>query len=72
MKELDHPNVVRALDVFNTKSDVCIVMKYFSNGTVLNFIMQRPDEVVKYMEKWVAQLVSAVNYLHRRGILHRD
>ena len=39
MKGLDHPNVVRALDVFNTKQDVCIVMKYFKNGTVLNFIL---------------------------------
>ncbi|MBA2286844.1 MAG: serine/threonine protein kinase [Ktedonobacteraceae bacterium] len=69
---LEHPNILLIYDVGATKNGVpYLVMPYISGGTLADRMKQGPftlDEIGAYL----AQIGSALDYAHQRGIIHRD
>ncbi|XP_023312990.1 testis-specific serine/threonine-protein kinase 3-like [Anoplophora glabripennis] len=72
VKGLRHPNLIRFLQAIETTHRVYIVMEYAENGSLLDII--RKDQYIDEprARKWFKQLVSAVEYCHERGVVHRD
>ena len=77
LKEIDHPNIIKLCEVKETTQFYYLVME-FCNGGGLSSCLEEykkknrkpfPEEVVQYLMK---QIVSGINYLHKRHILHRD
>ncbi len=69
---LSHPNVVRLVEICKTTDVYCLVMEYVSGGTLFEYVQSRgrlPEEEAGVLCK---QLVSAIAYLHKMRILHRD
>ncbi|KAJ3119735.1 hypothetical protein HK098_005201 [Nowakowskiella sp. JEL0407] len=71
MKKLDHPNVVKLIEVIETEWYIGIVMDYVPSGDLFDFICKGKMKE-KDAAKLFAQIVSAVFYLHSQGIAHRD
>ncbi|NXN22450.1 PASK kinase, partial [Nycticryphes semicollaris] len=71
--KLQHPNIIKVLDVFENANFFQLVMEKHGFGLDLfTFIDNQPnldEPLVSYIFR---QLVSAVGYLHCRNILHRD
>ena len=72
LASLRHPNIVEVIDVFDENGTSYMVMP-FIEGKSLQGIVEKngpltPPEAVNYM----AQITSAVDYIHQRHILHRD
>ncbi|XP_009948578.1 PREDICTED: PAS domain-containing serine/threonine-protein kinase, partial [Leptosomus discolor] len=71
--KLQHPRIIKVLDVFENKHFFQLVMEKHGPGLDLfTFIDNQPnldEPLVSYIFR---QLVSAVGYLHGRNILHRD
>lgn len=69
---LDHPNIVRVIDIGIEADDHYIVLDYVSGGTLREYIEKNgllpPVEALKI----AAQLANAVEYAHQQGIIHRD
>jgi len=67
LKSLDHPNIVRAIETFEFKNQIGIVMELCSGG---NLYTRDPytEEQARHI---VRNLTSAVAYMHRCGIIHR-
>ena len=72
MARLDHPNIIRIYDVFSEGDANYIAMEYFpgeSLGKIL-YIQSKLDQNISiYIVK---QLVDALAYAHKQGIVHRD
>ena len=76
MKRLRHKNLVRLFTVIEdeVQQQVHLVMQYIENGPIAELSRQGTctplpvDDVVHYM----VQVSSGLDYLHKRGILHRD
>ena len=72
LKTLDHPNLPRFYEFFEDHLNYYIVMEYCQGGDLFRKI----TEVTKFEESQAAeimsQILSGVNYLHSKGILHRD
>ncbi|KAF7692598.1 hypothetical protein HF521_010208 [Silurus meridionalis] len=70
---LDHPNIVKVLEVFENENFFQMVMEKHGDGIDLfEFIDMQPrldEPLASYIFR---QLVSAVTYLRKKGILHRD
>ncbi|MGM0455699.1 MAG: serine/threonine protein kinase [Cyanobacteriota bacterium] len=67
-----HPNLPRVLDLFEEQGQPFLVLDYIS-GTSLTDIVQSqgrrsPQATLTYLQ----QLATAVEALHRQGLLHRD
>ncbi|XP_039176527.1 PAS domain-containing serine/threonine-protein kinase isoform X2 [Crotalus tigris] len=73
LKKLQHPNIIEVLDIFENQQFFQLVMEKHGTGLDLfTFIDNQPDLDEPLASYIFRQLVSAVNYLRSRNILHRD
>mmetsp|Transcript_6481 Transcript_6481/g.24087 ORF Transcript_6481/g.24087 Transcript_6481/m.24087 type:complete len:230 (-) Transcript_6481:12-701(-) len=74
MQRLRHPNVVQFLDSFETNSYIYVVMEYVENGSLAHMI--KPQQFGKLSEglaaKYTYEILLGLQYLHSKGIIHRD
>ena len=69
MKSLSHPNIVRLYDITQTRNHVYMIMEYCNGGDLSNYIQRRSN---KYDQRYFHQILVAFEYLHSKGIIHRD
>lgn len=68
-----HPNIVNLLHSFETESHIYLVLEFCSNGDLYEAIrVGRGPLETEHVRSFMLQLVSAIKYLHARGIYHRD
>ncbi len=67
---LDHPNIVR----YEAHGNDYVVLDYVDGRTLREAIDHEPQYFAtrKNMDKLIGQLLSAVGYLHNRGVVHLD
>ena len=68
---LDHPNVVKVTDFITENDHVAYVMEYI-NGKSLREILNEKRLTDAEIENYLNQMVVALNYIHKEGIVHRD
>lgn len=68
LRRLDHPNIVRAYDTFEDAKQLCIVMELCSGGDLSTRLPYTEDEALHITKS----LLSAVAFMHERGVVHRD
>ncbi len=68
---LDHPNVVKVTDFISENEHVAYVMEYI-NGKSLRELLNAKRLTDVEIENYLNQMVLALNYIHKEGIVHRD
>ena len=77
LKEVHHPNIIKLIEVHETSTHYYLVMELCNGGGLSDCLEEYkkknkkafPEETVQYLMR---QIVSAINYLHKKSILHRD
>lgn len=69
---LHHPNIVEVIDIFDENNTSYMVMTFIEGRTLQSIVdtkgpLSYPDAV-----NYMAQVTSAVEYIHQHNILHRD
>lgn len=74
MCQLDHPNIVRLEEVYESQSEIYLVQELCLGGELFDRLDEQPDYHYTEAEcaRLVKQMLCAVRYLHSRGIIHRD
>jgi calcium-dependent protein kinase len=74
MCQLDHPNIVRLEEVYESHSEIYLVQELCLGGELFDRLDEQPDYHYTEAEcaRLVKQMLSAVRYLHSKGIIHRD
>lgn len=69
-----HENVIRLYDVFCVDNELFIITELGRGGDLFHLLTTHPKHGVTeaYAAKTVAQMLSAVAFLHSRSICHRD
>lgn len=74
MCQLDHPNIVRLEEVYESHTEIYLVQELCLGGELFDRLDEQPD--YHYTEgecaRLVKQMMCAVRYLHSKGIIHRD
>lgn len=70
--EMDHPHIARLLGVYETAEDVALVVEYVAGGQVMDRIIEQGMYTEKEAAETIYQILQAVNYLHKHGVMHRD
>ncbi|XP_008107814.2 NUAK family SNF1-like kinase 2 [Anolis carolinensis] len=72
MSSLNHPHIIAVHEVFENNSKIVIVMEYASKGDLYDYIAERQRLTEQEARHFFRQVVSAVYYCHKNGIVHRD
>jgi hypothetical protein len=73
MCQLDHPSIVRLEEVYESQSEIYLVQELCLGGELFDRLDEQPDYHYTEAEcaRLVKQMLSAVRYLHSKGIIHR-
>ncbi|KAG5187758.1 hypothetical protein JKP88DRAFT_267783 [Tribonema minus] len=69
MKNLDHPNIVRLQEVYQTPSYLFLVMDLCTGGNLMQSYKFHSEDAAADIVKSV---INAIRYCHDRSIAHRD
>jgi eukaryotic-like serine/threonine-protein kinase len=69
---LNHPNIVSIYDRGNAEDTYYIAMEYLDGKTLKELIIGRGAAPVNVAIEYARQILSALRFAHRHGIVHRD
>ncbi|XP_067913562.1 NUAK family SNF1-like kinase 1 [Heterodontus francisci] len=72
MSSLSHPHIINIYEVFENKDKIVIIMEYASKGDLYDFINEKQSLIEQEARHFFRQIVSAIHYCHKNGIVHRD
>lgn len=72
LAELSHPNIVEVIDVFGENNTSYMVMEYIKGESLQKAVENRGRLPYTEAVNYIAQIADAVDYIHKRHILHRD
>lgn len=76
LKRLDHPNIVKVIEYYETHEKIYIVMELCNGLELFERIRDSVKTNTPFKEYEIAsivqQLLQAANYLHQNKIVHRD
>ena len=75
LARLDHPNVVRILDIFEHQSAVILVLEFVDGGTIEDRILavrERGPLRASDVRYWSFGLLAGLGELHACSFVHRD
>ncbi|KAG5190434.1 kinase domain protein [Tribonema minus] len=71
-RSIAHPRVVRFHAYFEDADNVYILLELCTNGTLSELMRRRRRFDAAEARKYMLQMLEAVHYCHRHGIIHRD
>jgi serine/threonine protein kinase len=72
LASLDHPNIVKVVDIFQENNTAYIVMPLLKGQTLQQLVEREGRLKYEVAVNYIAQLSEAVGYIHECNILHRD
>jgi serine/threonine protein kinase len=71
LKRLKHSGIVKYLDKFYYRGEFHLVIEYLNGETLMASSPRTPYQEPQ-VTSWACQLLDALSYIHRAGIIHRD
>lgn len=68
LKKLDHPHIVRPMEVYQHQHQLFIVMELCAGGDLYS----RDPYIEEDAARIVSCVLSAVSFMHRKNVVHRD
>ncbi|GKT22894.1 Kinase, CAMK CAMKL [Aduncisulcus paluster] len=72
MKHLNHPNIVKLLQVFTTPHRIFLVLEHVTGGELFDHIVKHTRIAEPEACNFFHQIVNGMSYCHKRGVIHRD
>lgn len=72
LKSMDHLNIIKIYDFFEESPKFFIVMDLMEGGDVFERIVQKTQYTEVDARKLAIRLLTGVEYIHQRGVAHRD
>lgn len=69
---MNHQNLLKTLEIYETNQSVSIVCEYQKSENLYDFVTKNRNFSETDVKKIMKQLLSALKYLHRRNIMHRN
>ena len=72
LKILQHPNIIRLYESFESVKHILIVTELCSGGDLLNYVREHKKLNEKMAKFILKKLLEGLHYCHKKEILHRD
>ena len=72
LKIFVHPHIIRLFEIIYTKSDIFMVTEYIDGGELFEYVVENGRLSEGESRKFFQQMVSGVDYCHKKMVVHRD
>ena len=72
MRLLNHPNIVKLYEVYESQEHVCLVMEYVEGGDLMMHLKNKGTYSEKDTSLFIMQILQILDYCHSLNIVHRD
>ncbi|KAJ3318727.1 Serine/threonine-protein kinase par-1 [Boothiomyces sp. JEL0866] len=72
LMRLNHPNIIKTYKVIDGTEDIYIIMEYCAGGELADLVKKQKMLSEHHARKLFRQLVSAIQFTHESGVVHRD
>lgn len=70
--QLNHPNIVRIIDVFEENGTAYYVMEYAEGGSLKDKVKEKGSLSEAVAIRYIIQVAEALDYIHQRNMNHLD
>lgn len=71
MRKLDHKHIIKLIDYFDEPDNLYIVLELMEGGDLFENIVQKSHFSEKEARDVMVKLLYAIEYCHKRNIVHR-
>ena len=68
----ENKHIICYKDICKYNNKMSFIMNYIPNFTLLDYIEKRKDNDFKTNLLYLKQILKTVNYIHNKGVVHRD
>ena len=72
MKLIDHPNILRLYDVWETSTELYLILEYAEGGELFDYLCDKGALPKAEALSIFQQIMTAMHYCHTLNIAHRD
>ncbi|XP_072036004.1 uncharacterized protein [Amphiura filiformis] len=72
LQKLRHPYISQLYEVMETSNNYYLVLEFADGGEFMKYLCEKRRLSERECRKYIRQLVSAVDHMHRVDIIHRD
>ncbi|KAI5612323.1 caM kinase-like vesicle-associated protein isoform X2 [Silurus asotus] len=72
LKMVNHPNILKLIDAFETRKEFYIIQELATGGDVFDWILDQGNYTERDASRVIRQVLEAVAYLHSLNIVHRN
>eukprot|EP01116_Phalansterium_solitarium_P005805 TRINITY_DN178_c0_g1_i2.p1 TRINITY_DN178_c0_g1~~TRINITY_DN178_c0_g1_i2.p1 ORF type:complete len:259 (-),score=68.20 TRINITY_DN178_c0_g1_i2:443-1219(-) len=72
LRRVRHPFIISLKEMFETPTHIYLVMELVTGGEVFDKIVERGAYSEKHASKLIREVLDAISYLHKNGVVHRD
>ncbi|XP_055838738.1 uncharacterized protein LOC129906825 isoform X2 [Episyrphus balteatus] len=72
LKEMHHPHITRLYEVMESQTMIYLVTEHAAGGEIFDHLVENGRMKEPEAARVFTQLVSAVQYCHSKGVVHRD
>ncbi|XP_001663093.2 serine/threonine-protein kinase SIK3 homolog [Aedes aegypti] len=72
LKVLHHPHITRLYEVIESRNKIYLVTEHAARGEIFDHLVANGRMKEEEASRIFSQIISAVDYCHSKGIVHRD
>uniref|UniRef100_A0A3P9H5K9 non-specific serine/threonine protein kinase n=1 Tax=Oryzias latipes TaxID=8090 RepID=A0A3P9H5K9_ORYLA len=72
LQALKHPNIVMLKDVFESRSEMVLVLELISGGELFDFIAEKDNLLETEAIQFMKQILEGLRFMHSNSIAHFD
>jgi hypothetical protein len=72
LRMLDHPNIIKLVDTFETVERIYVVMELMKGGELFDYVVEKGTLSEAEASVIIRKITSAVAHMHSMNIIHRD